>query len=118
MAALFLYAMTAKKAWHLFDKKFLAEPRLNPIGTILKPLYQQNALPGQCWLFSPARAKNQKNPEKPQMWKSFAIKGWTLKKITIAVAMTAVTTAGTYHYSKVESWSFTPAAQASTGMCS
>ncbi|SFC05531.1 hypothetical protein SAMN05421848_0375 [Kushneria avicenniae] len=52
------------------------------------------------------------------MWKSFAIKGWTLKKITIAVAMTAVTTAGTYHYSKVESWSFTPAAQASTGMCS
>ena len=52
------------------------------------------------------------------MWKSWAIKGWTLKKITIAVAVTAVTTAGTYHYSKVESWSFTPAAQASTGMCS
>ncbi|WP_456270053.1 hypothetical protein M1D97_07205 [Kushneria sp. AK178] len=52
------------------------------------------------------------------MWKSLAFKGLTIKKLTIAVAVTAVTTAGTYHYSKVESWSFTPAAHASTGMCS
>ncbi|WP_299258667.1 hypothetical protein [uncultured Kushneria sp.] len=43
------------------------------------------------------------------MWKALSLKGLTIKKITFAVAITIVTTAGTYAYASEHSWWFTPA---------
>ncbi|GHC18773.1 hypothetical protein GCM10010082_07760 [Kushneria pakistanensis] len=51
------------------------------------------------------------------MWKALSLKGLTIKKITVAVAITIVTTAGTYGYASEQSWWFTPA-HATPGMCS
>ncbi|REC96004.1 hypothetical protein [Kushneria indalinina] len=48
------------------------------------------------------------------MWKSLTIKGLTIQKMTVAVAITIVTTAGTYAYASEQSWWFTPV----HGMCS
>lgn len=52
------------------------------------------------------------------MFKALAIKGWTIKKITVAVAITVATTAGTYAYTSTQTWSFTPDHTANIGMCS